>query len=184
MHGHVKVAPDGTVYLPNNSCRGVTGNAFQTGAVVVSEDNGITWNVRTVENSTLATRANANLQDPAVAIDNSGRLYFGMSSSNVEFTAIGGSTAAVATSTDHGQTWQNIYDAGAALGLKNIAYPAATAGDAGRAAIAFYGSTTSGDDSANTFTGIWHLYVASTLDGGNTWRTVDVTPNAPLQRGA
>src|SRR5437899_3744825 len=148
LHGHVKVAPDGTVYLPNNSCRGVTGNAFQTGAVVVSEDNGITWNVRTVENSTLATRANANLQDPAVAIDNSGRLYFGMSSSNVEFTAIGGSTAAVATSTDHGQTWQSIYDVGAALGLKNIAYPAATAGDDGRAAIAFYGSTTSGDDSA------------------------------------
>ena len=183
LHGHVKVGPDGTVYLPNNSCRGVTGNAFQTGAVVVSEDNGITWNVRTVENSTLSTRANANLQDPAVAIDNSGRLYFGMSSSNVEFTAIGGSTAAVATSTDHGQTWQSIYDVGAALGLKNIAYPAATAGDDGRAAIAFYGSTTSGDDSANTFTGIWHLYVASTLDGGNTWRTVDVTPNAPMQRG-
>jgi Dockerin type I domain len=183
LHGHVKVGPDGTVYLPNNSCRGTTGNAFQTGAVVVSEDNGITWNVRTVENATLATRANANLQDPAVAIDNTGRLYFGMSSSNVEFTAIGGSTAAVATSTDHGQTWQSIYDVGAALGLKNIAYPAATAGDDGRAAIAFYGSTTSGDDSANTFAGIWHLYVASTFDGGSTWRTVDVTPNAPLQRG-
>src|ERR1043166_2329208 len=139
LHGHVKVGPDGTVYLPNNSCRGTTGNAFQTGAVVVSEDNGITWTVRTVENSTLSTRANANLQDPAVAIDNSGRLYFGMSSSNVEFTAIGGSTAAVATSTDHGQTWQNIYDVGAAFGLKNIAYPAASAGDDGRGAIAFYG---------------------------------------------
>ena len=183
LHGHVKVGPDGTIYLPNNSCRGTTGNAFQTGAVVVSEDNGITWTVRTVENSTLSTRANANLQDPAVAIDNSGRLYFGMSSSNVEFTAIGGSTAAVATSTDHGQTWQNIYDVGAALGLKNIAYPAASAGDDGRGAIAFYGSTTTGDDSANTFSGIWHLYVASTFDGGNTWRTVDVTPNAPIQRG-
>src|SRR5205814_10260512 len=68
-------------------------------------------------------------------------------------------------------------------GLNTLAYPAAVAGDDGRAAIAFYGSTTSGDDSANTFTGIWHLYVASTLDGGATWRTVDATPNAPLQRG-
>jgi hypothetical protein len=183
IHGHVKVGPDGTVYLPNNSCRGATGNAFLTGAVVVSEDNGITWNVRPVENAALSTRANANLQDPAVAIDNSGRVYFGMSNGNVEFTAIGGSNAAVATSTDKGQTWQNIYDVGAALGLKNIAYPAAVAGDDGRAAIAFYGSTTSGDSSANTFAGIWHLYVASTFDAGATWSTVDVTPNAPLQRG-
>jgi hypothetical protein len=183
LHGHVKVGPDGTVYLPNNSCRGTSGNAFLTGAVVVSEDNGITWTVRTVENSTLATRANANIQDPAVAIDSSGRVYFGMSSGNVEFTAIGGSNAAVATSTDHGQTWQNIYDVGKALGLMNIAYPAAVAGDDGRAAIAFYGTTTTGDESANTFTGIWHLYVASTFDGGATWKTVDATPNAPLQRG-
>src|SRR5881409_3031331 len=39
LHGHVKVAPDGTVHLPNNSCAG-------TGAVVVSEDNGLTWSVR------------------------------------------------------------------------------------------------------------------------------------------
>src|SRR5213595_4108177 len=65
LHGHVKVAPDGTVYLPNNSCGG-------TGAVVVSEDNGLTWNVRPVQNATSRTRANANLQDPAVGVDNNG----------------------------------------------------------------------------------------------------------------
>jgi len=72
---------------------------------------------------------------------------------------------------------------GVALELKNIAYPAAVAADDGRAAIAFYGSTSSGDESANVFSGVWHLYVASTFDGGAHWRTVDVTPNAPLQRG-
>src|SRR5213592_2116684 len=176
LHGHVKVAPDGTVYLPNNSCGG-------TGAVVVSEDNGLTWNVRPVQNANNQTRANANLQDPAVAVDNNGRVYFAMSTSTVAGSATGGSNAVVATSTDRGATWQNIYDVGAVYGLKNIAFPAAVAADAGRAAVAFYGSTISGDESANSFNGIWHLYVASTFDGGLHWTTTDATPKDPLQRG-
>jgi hypothetical protein len=176
LHGHVKVAPDGTVYLPNNSCGG-------TGAVVVSEDNGLTWSIRPVQNAVSQTRANSNLQDPAAAIDSTGRVYFAMSSSTVAGSATGGSNAVVATSNDHGQTWQNIYDVGAAYSLKNIAFPAAVAGDSGRAAVAFYGSTTSGDGSANNFTGIWHLYVANTFDGGVHWTTTDVTPKDPMQRG-
>jgi hypothetical protein len=106
-----------------------------------------------------------------------------MSSSTVAGSATGGSNAVVATSTDRGQTWQNIYDVGAVYGLKNIAFPAAVAADAGRAAVAFYGSTTSGDESANSFNGIWHLYVSSTFDGGLHWTTTDATPKDPLQRG-
>jgi hypothetical protein len=106
-----------------------------------------------------------------------------MSSSTVAGSATGGSNAVVATSNDHGQTWQNIYDVGAAYSLKNIAFPAAVAGGAGRAAVAFYGSTTSGDGSANNFTGVWHLYVANTFDGGLHWTTTDATPNDPMQRG-
>src|SRR5438105_11164298 len=175
LHGHVKVASDGTVYLPNNSCGG-------TGAVVVSEDNGLTWNVRPVQNATSQARANANLQDPAVGIDNNGRVYFAMSSSTVAGSATGGSNAIVATSTDRGQTWQNIYDVRAAYGLKNAAFPAAVAADASRASVAFYGSTTSGDGSANSFSGVWHLYVASTFDGGLHWTTTAVTPNDSMQR--
>src|SRR6266511_2681248 len=80
LHGHVKVAPDGTVYLPNNSCGG-------TGAVVVSEDNGLTWNVRLVQNASTQTSATSTFHDPGVAIDTSGRVYFGMSNSTVAGTA-------------------------------------------------------------------------------------------------
>ena len=155
----MKVAPDGTVYLPNNTCGGV-------GAVVVSEDNGVTWSIRPVQNASTQTRANANLQDPSVGIDNNGKVYFAMSTSTVANTATGGSNAVVATSTDKGLTWQNIYDVGAVYALENIAFPAAVSADGGRAAVAFYGSTTSGDQSANSFNGLWHLYVASTFDGG------------------
>jgi hypothetical protein len=167
LHGRLKVATDGTVFIPNNNCGG-------TGAVVVSADNGLTWAIRTVP----GTVSNPNLQDPAVAIDNAGRTYFIISSATGT-----GSQAVVATSTDQGQTWQNTFDVGAAFGLSNIAYPAAIAGEAGRAAVAFYGTTTSGDESGTGFTGVWHLYVAETFDGGAHWTTVDATPNAPLQRG-
>src|SRR5882724_5642693 len=167
LHGHIKVAPDGTVFIPNNSCSG-------QGAVLVSENNGITWSIRQVPGTT----SNPALQDPQVGIDNNGRVYFVMSSATST-----GSQAVVATSDDHGVTWNNVFDVGAAYKLRNVFYPAAVAADANRAAVAFYGSTTGGDGSANSFNGVWHLYVANTFDGGKTWTTTDATPNDTLQRG-
>jgi hypothetical protein len=167
LHGHIKVAPDGTVFIPNNSCSG-------EGAVLVSEDNGITWGIHTVPGTT----SNPALQDPQVGIDNNGRVYFVMSSATST-----GSQAVVATSDDHGVTWNNVFDVGAVYKLQNVFYPAAVAADGGRASVAFYGSTTGGDGSANSFNGVWHLYVANTFDGGLHWTTTDVTPNDPMQRG-
>ena len=167
LHGHVKVSPvDGTVYLPNNACGG-------EGAVVVSEDNGITWHIRHVDNASVGTTSGNS--DPAVGIDSNGRVYFAMANAD--------SSALVATSDDHGNTWNNIVDVSSVFGLHNIRYPAAVAGDAGRAAVAFYGTTDPGNANAATFNGIWHLYVAHTFDGGLTWTTSDVTPGAPMQRG-
>ena len=94
----------------------------------------------------------------------------------------------MAVSEDKGKTWKNIYDVGAAFGVHNVAFPTATAGDAGRAAVAFYGSTTpngttTGNSNDTTFTGVWHLYIAHTFNGGNTWTTSDATPKMPMQRG-
>ncbi|HZE56777.1 MAG TPA: hypothetical protein VE031_02875 [Chthoniobacterales bacterium] len=167
LHGHVKVSPkDGTVYLPNNNCGG-------EGAVVVSEDNGVSWDIRHVRNNSVDTVSGSS--DPAVGIDSNGRVYFAIANAD--------SSMVVATSDDHGSTWNNIVDVSSTLGLKNIRYPAAVAGDAGRAAVAFYGSTTAGSANAATFNGIWHLYIAHTFDGGATWTVSDATPNAPVQRG-
>src|SRR6266404_3184089 len=168
LHGHVKVAPDGTVYLPLNVCDGA-------GSVIVSEDNGITWTVRHVNNGVVSTAPSASFQDPAVANDAGGRVYFVIANNDTQ--------AAVATSVDHGATWQNLVNVSDIYGLKNIRYPAAIAGDAGRAAVAFYGTITPGDALQPDFKGIWHLYIANTFDGGLTWTTTDATPNAPMQRG-
>jgi len=178
LHGHVKVAPDGTAYVPNRSCNG-------TQSVIVSQDNGATWTIRPV-----ATCANAAApsvvgggDDPALAIDAAGRAYFVFSN----FGGGNGAGAGVAISDDFGATWKNIFDVGAIFGLKNVCFPTATAGDASRAAVSFYGSVTpqgpgTGDSNSGSFTGVWHLYVAHTFDGGKTWTTSDVTPMLPMQR--
>jgi hypothetical protein len=79
--------------------------------------------------------------------------------------------------------WRPPVDVGAQLGIKNIQFPEVFAGDDNRAAFAFLGTTTAGDDQAADFTGVWHLYVAYTYDGGSTWTTVDATPTDPVQRG-
>jgi hypothetical protein len=175
LHGHVKVAPDGTVYLPNRDCGG-------TQSLVLSEDNGVTWSIRPVNTCTYAAKPSLIGQgdDPAVAADAAGRVYFAFSNF--------GTGAGVAVSEDKGKTWKNMFDVGAAFGIHNVAFPTATAGDGGRAAVAFYGSTTAngtttGNSNDTTFTGVWHLYVAHTFDGGNTWTTSDATPKMPIQRG-
>ena len=168
LHGHVKVTPEGsqagTVYVPNPDC------AAQ--AVVVSTDNGVTWTIR---NTPIAQPGGSGVgSDPAVGIDSTGRAYF--------LGAANGTTAIVAKSDDMGQTWQNIFDVSSVFGVKQVAFPAAVGGSANRAAVAFYGSTTEGDSNAASFPGVWHLYIAQTFDGGSSWTTTDVTPNAPMQR--
>lgn len=164
LHGHVKVAPDGTVYVPNKGCNGQQ-------AVAVSTDNGTTWSVRRVPGSI------AGDSDPSVGIAADGTVYFGYQN--------GDGHPRVAVSRDRGLTWQHDQDIGAAFGIQNTVFPVAVAGDADRAAVAFIGTPTGGNyqDTAN-FQGVWHLYIAHTFDGGRTWVTRDATPNDPVQRGS
>ena len=56
IHGHIKVSASGTVYVPNKSCGGQQ-------AVVVSNDNGLTWTIRKIPGST------SGRSDPSVGID-------------------------------------------------------------------------------------------------------------------
>ena len=171
LHGHVKVSPvDGTVYVPNKGCG-------TQQAVVVSEDNGTTWQVRHIPGS------NAGRNDPSVAVGTDGTLYAGWG--NGHDTA-GVGAPMVAVSKDKGKTWSSPADVGAQLGIKNTAFPTMVAGDGDRASFIFHGSTTAGPNALlgnSTWNGIWHLYVSHTFDGGKTWTTVNATPGDPTQRG-
>ncbi len=168
LHGHIKVGVDGSAYLPNKGCGSGQG-------VIVSHDNGLTWDVRTVPGSA------AGESDPAVGIGRGdetggkGRVYLGY--------AHGDSKAVITVSDDRGLTWSTPYDVGAKFGVNGVAFPAVVAGDDDRAAFAFYGTPTIGSVQGAKFAGVWHLYVAYTYDGGASWHTVDVTPNDPMQRG-
>ena len=167
IHGHVKVAPDGTVYVPNKNCGGKAG-------VAVSEDNGTTWTVRVAGPST--GPLNSYLVDPSLGIDGSGRIYLGYMRDDGH--------AFIVTSDDRGLTWRNNTDVGTPFGIQNSTFPAVVGGSDGRAAYAFLGTPTSGAFSNQGFSGVWHLYIATTFDGGVTWTTVDATPNDPVQRGS
>jgi CARDB protein len=164
LHGHVKVAPDGTAYLPNKACG-------SNAAVVVSKDGGTTWTVNKVPGTSPSDA------DPSVGVGANGTVYLGSVGSD--------GRPSVAVSHDQGSTWSTPQVVGGGFGIKNAVFPTMVAGDDDRATLAFIGTPTGGNyqDAAN-FKGVWHLYLATTYDGGKTWVTSDATPNDPVQRGS
>ena len=165
LHGHIKVGPDGTAYVPNKNCGGEQGLA-------ISRDNGLTWGVVQVPGST------AGETDPSVGIATDGTVYFGW--------ANGDGRAYAAVSKDGGRTWAHMQDVGRSFGIKNSVFPVMVAGDGNRAAFAFLGTTAEGAEVYGedpNHPAVWHLYVAHTYDGGATWVTVNATPGDPVQRG-
>lgn len=169
LHGHLKVSPDGTAYVPNADCGGQQ-------AVVASTDNGTTWAVRKVPGSKTQDES-----DPSVATGASNKVYLGYAQDTSTKTT-SSSAPYVAASADRGATWTNIKDVSNGV-VNNVQFPTMVAGDDNRAALAFLGTTTAGDDQAATFSGVWHLYVSTTTDGGATWTLNDVTGSDPVQRG-
>lgn len=180
LHGHIRIGPDGTAYVPDRGCGGALPN--HTGptasqAVIVSEDNGVTWSIRKVQIPGQAiTGSTLTDRDPAVAIDADGTLYFAYQA--------GDGHSRVAVSKDKGLTWIRDTDIGAPMGVQNALFHVAVAGDGGRAAVAYFGTETGGTNYAQPdFGGVWYLYISTTFDGGQTWTTQNATPGDPVQRG-
>ena len=184
LHGHIKVAPDGTAYVPNKACGGALPfhDTGANAAVIVSENNGASWTIRPVPTSTATAE-----WDSSLGIATDGTIYLGYQGGN--------NHAYAAVSHDRGLTWSTPIDVGAAVGVESMVFAEVVAGDGdehgantGRAAFSFIGSETSDAESGPNhdeaaFTGVWYLYVASTFDSGQTWTTQKVTPDDPIQRG-
>ncbi len=175
LHGHVKVATDGTVYVPNSKCTplGGVGILSSGNAVIVSEDAGLSWEVRFVGDTISGGGA-----DPSIASASDGTVYFSYVDENYNLH--------MTRSSDKGVTWTNDVNIGALAGITKAEFPAVVAGDPDRAAVAFFGSTLADDsdpEAATGFAGVWHLYLATTYDGGQTYHVVNLTPDDPIQRG-
>lgn len=169
LHGHVRVSPDGTAYVPNEKC--MDANAVSRPGVAVSTDNGLSWAVRTVPDAKSISPGS----DPSVASGANNTIYFGY--------ANGDGHAKIATSADRGLHWSKSRDAGTPFGIQNAEFAEVIAGDDDRAAFAFLGTPTAGDTQSADFAGVWHLYVAFSYNSGRVWTTVDATPADPVQRG-
>ena len=171
LHGHLRVGPDGTVYLPASDCQGKQG-------VSVSTDGGLTWKVHQIPDSLSGTN------DSSVDGGKDGTVYFGY--------ADGTGHPKVAVSRDRGVTWQPSIDLGIPYGIQSTEFSEVIVGDNDRAAVAFLGSPTRGYFQGADFGksasgdkyvgGRWDMYVAFTYDHGKTWTTTKATPD-PVQRG-
>ncbi|MDP3859899.1 MAG: PKD domain-containing protein [Stagnimonas sp.] len=160
IHGHVRVAPDGTVSVPSKACG-------TNVAVTVSEDAGTTWAIRKVPDSV------PSIRDPSMAwaTDNTG--YFCHSK--------GPGRAVISVTKDKGRTWEPSVEVGEDMGIKHVMFTHMIAGDPDRATCAYVGTTTEGNPVAMDFPGSWHVYFSTTYDGGRTWVTVNATPNDTVQ---
>lgn len=161
LHGHVRVAPDGTVWLPVAECGTGTGYAIST-------DAGVNWTDHMVPNT-----LGGGGSDPTISLDDENTAYFCYTNGDGHIRA--------ATSRDRGVTWENDTDLGVVHGIKNSAFPQSWAGSPGRAACAFYGTDRQGNIESIDFPGLWYSFIAHTYDGGKTWTTRIITPNDPIQ---
>ncbi len=169
LHGHLQVGPNGYAYVPNADCGGQQGFTY-------SKDNGTTWTVATVPGS-----ATQDESDPAVGVGSGGSAYLGFQQAS---TVKGQNETYPFVSVFRNGSFINTKNVDSTGTIKNVQFPRVVAGDDDKASFAYLGSTTGGDDQASTFAGVWHLYIATTLDGGATWSNVKVTPDAdPVQRG-
>jgi hypothetical protein len=183
LHGHVKIGPDGTAYVPSANCIDQAGN-LAVGAFT-SSDNGFTWSGFTIPNAPTPPDG----FDPSVAVDKGNRVYESWSAkqSNGDYHPV------ITWSDDHGSTWAPQFDLANTVspGITAATFQAVVAGDAdngtstGRAAVAYLATSdpTNGKDPfAAGYVGTWYLYVSYTYDSGASWQTVKATPD-PVQIG-
>ena len=172
LHGHVKVSADGTAYLPNRDC---DLSVDRVGGGITT-NNGTTWSSYSIPQTSPARGF-----DPSVTTTPDNTVY-------EAWARAGDYHPVVAKSTNHGTTWSTPVDLASTVSPPLVAstFQAMTSGDNGRVAVAFLGTSTGTSGVTpfdNGYHGVWYLYVSYSYDGGQTWTTVNATPNDPVQRG-
>jgi hypothetical protein len=139
LHGHGEVDKDGRVFIPygGNTSGGPP-------KVAVTEDGGVTWTNYTVNPDIQTSDTHT-----AVATDSAGNVYY-------LFYDAAEKLPYLAVSRDHGKTWGKPLMV-APPGVHDVNFPEIVAGDPGKIAITFPGSSV--DDQADD-TRPWHAWMA------------------------
>jgi hypothetical protein len=171
--GHVKTAPDGTVYVPRKGCGGAR--------VSVSRDDGRTWRAGYVDKTVWTETQEQGVvewdHDGAVAIDAAGHAYyFWLGNNRLPYLSV---------SRDVGRTWSKPMMVGAP-GVTYTLFPEITAGRRGHIAFTYFGTTVK-SGSREDPDAVWHQYVGfslNALDGRPVFATTMAhDPADPMRRG-
>ncbi|MFO1533563.1 MAG: sialidase family protein, partial [Thermoplasmatota archaeon] len=170
LSGHVYASEKtGTAFLPKGQC-GIP-------EVARSTDNGLTWSQVVVDG-----QDGISGHDGSVAADSNGTVYY--------FWLDAKGFPRLAVSHDDGQSFGPSMNV-TAPGVTAAKFPAITAGDAGRIAFLYIGSTVPGGFDAKSSAlpnATWHAYVGFSIDAAGAEPVfVTVTANDPadpLRRGS
>jgi len=135
LHGHIQADKEGRIYVPAGHC----GLPY----IAVTEDGGTNWE-RIVVNKDIRSASPHN----EVAVDKAGNLFYTWIDP-VHYLPW------MATSTDQGKTWSKPVMI-APPGVHSVNFPTIVAGEAGRVAVYFNGSTDPDEESG---TRPWNAYV-------------------------
>jgi BNR repeat-like domain len=166
--GELQVDPTtGTVYTiyaaGQASIQKGTNANFNNILVSRSLDKGKTWSAALVFHAPLNTALNNVF--PALAIDPlTDHLYATWSDAH---------TVSVAVSTDQGQTWSGAQVVNASPATTSV-FPAIDA-RGNTVDLSYYGTTASSKDDPSA---VWNVYLAQSLDGGQTWAQTIVSSSA------
>ena len=164
LHGHITTDSVGRLFVPKGHC------GFPW--VSISDDGGTTWK-RVQVSDELRT---AGIQT-AIAADSADNLYYVWWDTTWRLPWM-------SVSTDHGATWGEPMMV-APPGVREVNFPVVTAGDSGRVALTFPGTT---DPRRGSATRPWNSYVVVTtnaLDADPTFvSTTANDPADPIHRGA
>ena len=180
LHGAITTAPDGTVYVTPR---------VATPAVILSKDNGLTWDTREMGQDTSTPNPRKNSE---VATDSESNAYHVWTGADQGIY--------MARSIDSGDTWDSESIRISPVEVISTTFPQTDAGDPGRIAITYLGSENGSllnttDIDGNNWNGNghyapngvhYHLYVTyslNALDENPVFHTRRVTDD-PVQIGA
>jgi hypothetical protein len=182
LHGHARIAPDGTAVLPDKSCGGKAGGGFSLDSSTTPwTEFVVEKTVADVNGPAFTTVSQANGADPSIAFDAMNTAYY-CYVNNENNSTEGHAHVAVGKRVGSTINWIRDTDIGATHGIVNAAHTEAIAGSAGRAACGFVGTNKPGNYQAGDYPGMnWYVFIATTYDEGVSWVTVNATPNDPVQ---